>query len=238
MRYIDKSNRSKEFDDFIDHFKLKNREWKRLKKTNDKLKDGFRSGSDIQLLLHQHLWTEQKGLCIYCEQELEAKLAKNTDKKGFSHIEHLRPKGTYKDLRFEQSNLSVSCDGFDTRNQNPITEKEFCGHKKHFEYDEDLFLNPLEVENVEDYFEYDIEGNMYPNQELEESEKQKAIYTIDLLNLQHDILIDMRKNQYEIILEEYLSYETETEKDAYIEDLLNPNHKTYPAFYSMLKKLF
>jgi len=79
---------------------------------------------------------------------------------------------------------------------------------------------------------------MYPNQDLEEDDKNKAIYTIDLLNLQHSILIDMRKTQYEIILEEYLSHETEEEKNTYIEDLLNPSHNRYPAFYSMLKKLF
>lgn len=237
MRYIDKSNPSQDFEHFVNHYKnaLKNKKWKDLKKIG--AKDGFPSGNEIKKILYEHLWKEQKGLCIYCGQELSEKLEADTGK-GYAHIEHVKPKNKYHDLRFEQSNLSISCDGFDTRYKDPATEKEFCGHNKSSEYDEVLFLNPLEVENVEDFFEYDILGNISSHPNLDEDGKAKADYTIKTLNLDHSILIDMRKEQYEMILREYWTYETEEEQNQYIENLLNPDYETYPAFYSMLKQFF
>lgn len=234
MRFIDKSYRSVDFDVFVESYKgrLKSKKWEGLKKMDS----ATPTGREIQLILYQHLWQEQKGLCIYCEQQLEEKLA-STDQ-DFSHIEHIKPKKLHKDLTFEQSNLTVSCDGFDTRNKNPETQKDFCGHKKLRKYDENLFLNPLEIQNIEDFFDYDIEGNMFPAKNLAVSDLAKAVYTIDLLNLQHETLIFMRKEQYELILNDFMASETEQEQNAYLDDLLDPNYDRYPAFYSMLKKLF
>ena len=142
MRYIDKSNRCKAFDQH-----LRNKPPTSWKKFNN----------NIKLILHKHLYYEQGGLCIYCQQKLLPKTEKESNAHIRSHIEHIRPKSSYKDLTFDYCNLSVSCEGFDCEipKTNTQPKKEFCEHRKANEYDEFYFLNPMEVKDIEDYFVYD-----------------------------------------------------------------------------------
>ncbi|RKZ44821.1 MAG: TIGR02646 family protein [Candidatus Parabeggiatoa sp. nov. 3] len=219
MRYIDKSNCCAEFDKYVNN-------------DSPSVWDEFKT--DIKLKLHQHLWREQQGLCIYCQQEVPEK--KETEYKIRSHIEHIRPRrghnpDKYAHLIFCYKNLSVSCEGFDCKMDDSLNpKKEFCEHNKENEYDEYKFLNPVECRDIEDYFSYGIDGTIHPNNNKNDEDKSKAQYMIKTLYLNHPTLTDMRKKQYQLIIQEQ-------EKGLDIKDFLNP-HYELPGFYTMLKQLF
>ena len=113
MRYIDKSNRYAEFDEYVNNDSPS--VWNELK-------------TEIKLKLHQHLWRTQQGLCIYCQQEVPEK--KEKEYKIRSHIEHIRPRSQYAHLIFCYKNLSVSCEGFDCKTESLKPKKEFCEHNR------------------------------------------------------------------------------------------------------------
>ncbi len=220
MIYIDKSNRCTEFDEYVN---------------NDSLSDWVECKTEIKLKLHQHLWSEQQGLCIYCQQEIPKKKQTEASSEITSHIEHIRPRrgvnsNKYAHLQFCYNNLSVSCEGFDCKSDE--RKKEFCEHRKNNEYDESKFLNPVECSNIEDYFIYDINGNIHPNLSKNQESIDKAEYMIKkVLHLNNPILKKMRQRQYDLVMEEQLL-------GINIEEYLEPDYDLLPSFYSMLKQLF
>ena len=214
MRYIDKSRRCTEFDEYVNSDSPS--VWREFK-------------TDIKLKLHQHLWREQQGLCIYCQQSVPKKM--EVEYSIRSHIEHIRPQKPYINLVFCYKNLSISCEGFDCNTEDTNPKKEFCEHRKGNEYDGDKFLNPVECEDIEDYFTYDIEGKIHPNRRKSQQEIIKAEYMIKILHLNHRNLIKMRKEQYNVII-------TDQVNGLDIKDFLSPNYDFLPSFYSMLKQLF
>jgi uncharacterized protein (TIGR02646 family) len=217
MRYIDKSKRCIEFDEYVN---------------SDSPSVWHEFKTDIKLKLHQHLWREQQGLCIYCQQEVPEKT--ETEYSIRSHIEHIRPQKPYASLIFCYKNLSISCEGFDC-NTGDTKKKEFCEHRKGNKYDEDKFLNPVECEDIEDYFIYDIEGKIHPNtKRSQEKTVEKSEYMIQILDLNHSNLISIRKKQYDLIIEQV----NKPVNGLDIEDFLSPDYDLLPAFYSMLKQLF
>lgn len=124
--------------------------------------------------------------------------------------------------------MSVSCEGFDCSTKNTGT-KEFCGHRKDDEYDENQFLNPIELQEIESYFEYDIEGRIFPSHLKSEEEQKKAKYMIEILALNHKKLNTLRVKHYNSLLDQDADERNK---------LLDPNQERLPAFYSMLKFLF
>ena len=184
MRYIDKSiKRFSEFEEFVAQNSLSGNclekdkdgfnRWEQLDK------DCGKEGSEIKRRLHDHLVKEQSYLCIYCERKIYLK----TEQKYLcGHIEHIRPKekDEFKPLIFEYSNLSISCDGLDCdakddedyinihkqidkrNDENRSRKKEklekgiSCGYRKSNKYDKELFLNPFEEKNIENFFVYSL----------------------------------------------------------------------------------
>ncbi len=218
MRYINKSKRCTKFD----HWLACNtpNSWQEL-------------DDNVKLALHQHLRYEQQGLCIYCQQAIPAKTAKQSSADIRSHIEHIYPRSPkepvkYPELTFVYCNLSVSCEGFDC-SAKTLETKEFCEHRKGNEYDEALFLNPTDLQEIETYFEYDATGQIFPNHLKSDVEQKKAKYMIKILALDHDTLNQLRARHYDATLT--LNAEERT-------NLLDPNGENLPAFYSMLKFLF
>lgn len=117
---------------------------------------------------------EQNFLCIYCESKISAS-------NRSSHIEHIRPKSSnkYPELTFEYRNLVISCNG--TCHNAEIDNSQYsCGHLKDNEYTENKFLNPIEISDIRDYFEYDFDDYF-----INPSNKDviKAKYMIDTLHL-------------------------------------------------------
>jgi uncharacterized protein (TIGR02646 family) len=179
------------------------------------------------------LWLEQKGLCAYCEQEIP----KEDSLK--SHPEHIRSQRDFKHLTFVFENIILSCEGFNlTLEEQKVEEKrQFCAHMKDRtiggvrNYDDTLFLNPSEITDIETYFRYDSEGNIEPNPQKSVAEKARANYMIRVLELNHSVLIEMRRNQYDIWLEKQM---TLTEAELTVE--LDENQPLLPAFFTMLKE--
>jgi len=221
MRYIDKSERCEEFDKYIIN--------------SGSISDWGEFDGDIKLILHQHLHNEQGGLCIYCQQQLLYKIEKESNAHIRSHIEHIRPRKADEYLTFVYCNLSVSCEGFDCEIEKTSKrpKKEFCEHRKgqeKNEYNEEYFLNPIEIKDIENYFfydeHYDIKKGLVikisPKYKKGTEEFKKAIYMIKILDLNHDELIRMR---------------TKVVKDIEKNGPYEKYEKLLPPFYSMLLQL-
>ena len=204
MRYIEKSNRCELFDNFVTQYegRLRN-DWEKFKK----VKGG------------------------QAEQEIPEKTTPEEELK--SHLEHIRPKSHFPTFTYKFENIVISCEGFDLTT---ISEKkrEFCGHikdKGKAKYDDTLFLNPSELQDIESYFYYDSEGHISPNLSKTNTEQKQAAYMIKNLGLNNPILNDMRKNQYDIWLEKQAEW---TAEQLVFE--LSENQPLLPAFFSLLKQ--
>lgn len=219
MRYIDKGRPCLDFENLVLHNRPTS--WNNRKFAQ----------SDVKLKLHQHLLAEQQFLCIYCQQSIPDKLQKDNQLatppvRHPSHIEHIKPKEKFPELIFDHKNLAVSCDGFDielAERNNPA----FCGHPSKSQFDSDLHLHPFELLDIEDFFEYKING------EINASDKapERANYMIDLLQLGHQKLTDARLRQRLLIAQKIRQG---LDIDAY----LDPTQPELPKFYSMLRQLF
>ncbi len=235
MRYVSKINRHAAFDAFVKELKPRLKSWEELKKKRNNAKI---QGSEVQLALFQHLWQQQKGLCIYCEQEIpEKKIPYKTPNETIAQIEHICPQVHCKNLIFEQDNIAVSCEGFNLSEPTPTSNRRnFCGHYKDLRskgnmYEAMLFLNPTKVTAIETYFEYDSQGKIYATGVGEK--QNKASYMIKTLGLENEILEKMRQNQYDIWLAEYLEKGENWTKEA-----LDETQALLPSFYSMLQQKF
>lgn len=232
MKYIDKDNMCLDFEEYIsenildqylntyiNNNSITQHPW-------DKLGDSF-EGREVKRKLREHFFNEQKGICAYCEQSL-AIVFPNSKLSDISHLEHIKPKARnkYPQETFSQKNLILSCNGFNCNfePENP----EFCGHNKNQLYNGRLFLNPTLIENIETYFDYTIEGEIMPADNLTEEEKEKADYMINLLDLKNQTLVDMRKDMLSDVI---------SRDDDEINELLDNQHDIYPSFHSMLRQL-
>ncbi len=117
------------------------------------------------------LENEQNFLCIYCECKVDL---------DSSHIEHIKPKEIYLDLIFTYTNLVVSCHGQCLKIPSQDKFIHRCGHKKGSKFDENSFLNPTELEDIREYFSYDLDSFTINPTSKDEA---KSKYTIDLLQL-------------------------------------------------------
>jgi len=139
---------------------------------------------DRNQLLLEKLLTEQFGLCCYTELNLAD--LKETHGLG-SHFEHEQPKNLYPQRTFDELNLLLCV--LDSQDlQRYRYAQQFGGHYKDhrrntINYDPNKFISP-QSSNCADYFVYiSIDGSIAPNVNLSDAELDKAIYTIDLLNL-------------------------------------------------------
>src|SRR5205809_5226173 len=77
--------------------------------------------------LRQNLRQEQKGLCCYCESEVED---------GDGHVEHMEPRSRNQARTYDYSNLAISCNGGDRKStrlnssHGYISYAVFCLKKK------------------------------------------------------------------------------------------------------------
>jgi hypothetical protein len=136
-------------------------------------------------------------------------------------------------LTYEFNNLIVSCEGFDLM-EIPDKKKQFCGHfKTNDQYDDSFFLNPTEIQDIEQYFSYDSEGGIRPNEEKSSEYQNRAAYMIEVLGLEHKILRDMRKTEYE-----FWDNKRETLSEEELSKALADNLPFPPPFLSLLRQRF
>ena len=96
------------------------------------------------------------------------------------HIEHIKPKSKFGNLTFDYRNFLTSC-----------SDKNTCGQSKGNKQD-NLFINPVE-ENPEEYFSYSMRtGKIIPKKE-NGLDYEKAVKTIEILNLNENKLCEYRK---------------------------------------------
>lgn len=153
---------------------------------------------------------EQEEYCPYCEKRIY-------DNDG--HIEHIKPRDLYPKEFQDYNNLLVSCDS-----------KNNCGKFKGNKYKE-IFINPV-IDNVENYFEYNIaNGEILPKSKDESSiEYVRAKYTIDILNLNTYELQEARRNLVDI-----LSVYTGENKE-YIQYFIDERHE-FPTLIKLFMEI-
>lgn len=132
--------------------------------------------------LHQNLRQEQKGLCCYCESEVED---------GNGHIEHMEPRSRNRARTYDYSNLAMSCNG---------GHIEHCGHykdnKSGHSWDAARFLPPHNPVTA-GLFEYLLDGSV----RVTPNDPGKASYLIDYLGLGCSRLTDRRRAHARILID-------------------------------------
>ena len=139
---------------------------------------GYKAEVTVQLL------AEQYGLCAYSEIR--------PDQLGLgTHIEHVEPKSANSARTFDYGNLALSA--LSSNDLKNIDKTEvFGGHVKLSTYDALLFISCLQADCAR-YFVYLSNGKVEFTRSLSQPEKDKAQYTIDLLNLNSPYLVNRRK---------------------------------------------
>ena len=172
--------------------------------------------------LKEHiLEKEQNYLCCYCEAKVTLEN---------SHIEHIKPKSLdYDNLTFDYNNLLISCNGTCFSSEN---KPKTCGHKKENKFNENLFLNPIVVENIRAYFIYTDNGYIGSSSLCE----KKAKYTMELLQLNtfNNYLPEARVKALEEFRKSVTKFAKQTKKDIK-EIAISLLNKENLAFISFLK---
>ncbi len=159
-----KIDRREEPDFWIEYKRLHPRQcYADLKKTPE--------GNELRRRMRMYLVESQYGLCAYCCRKVGIDDSLN---------EHIRPQSVYSDESMEYDNLVASCktEGTDAT----------CGARKGNDYDQNLFVSPLD-EECEKKFVF------YPNGEME-GIGDGGRYTCELLNLNAYELQRARRAQY------------------------------------------
>lgn len=170
---------------------------------------------------------EQYYLCVYCERKISS---------DNSRIEHIKPQSVYPAERFNYSNLVVSCHGKDDPNLIVQSHHGYnvdsCDHFKGNLYDETLFLNPASIEDISDFFKFDLtKGTIYAN---DNRSPENAKYMIEKLNLDNPSLRNERINAKSALIKRIQKLPKEKWKEA-LDKLLT---KKDLAFISFLRYFY
>lgn len=188
----------------------------------------------------QFLLSEQYHLCCYSEIRAD-KL-----KLGY-HIEHVQNKRQKPERTFDFSNLAASAletEDLDKFNENDhftaTTSLTFGGHAtgKQDSVDMQRFVSPHQL-NCARFFTYLSDGRIVPADGLTDQEIDRAVYTIELLNLDSPFLQAHRRNWWEELselIEEHIADNWDLHCLAGI-DLIPRNGKLSP-FFSITRQLF
>lgn len=179
-----------------------------------------------------NLLDDQYGLCCYSE------LRADLEGLGY-HIEHLCPKSIYPVGTFDYANLAASALSKDDLNIfKTIKEDTFGGHAKLSAYDPALFILCHDPDCAR-YFAYLSDGRVVPRDKLNNFEKDRANYTIGLLNLNSPYLVNRRRrwhDELDQLFEEHLDKQWSVEHLAAID--LIPSNKRLSQFFSLTRQFF
>lgn len=155
------------------------------------------------------LLTEQKYLCCYCENAIDA---------SSSHIEHLLPQSTYPQKQLDYGNLLASC--------NADGKKAHCGHKKSNQV---LPFTPLDIiPLISQRFIFSADGNIYPRDEQDND----AQYVISILGLDAKRLVSMRNTAISTLITLLMNSPEERQQTL---DALSPANERICAFHSAIR---
>ena len=178
------------------------------------------------------LLREQYRLCCY--SELRA------DELGLGyHIEHIENKSQNPQRTFDCNNLAASAikddgvlkkQGYEVFGGHAAGKKEAC--------DMSRFISPHR-EYCNRYFAYLSDGRVVPSADLTENEKDRAQYTIDLINLNSPYLIVQRRDwweELENLLEKSIDGNESLEELALIR--LMPTNNALSHFFTLTRQFF
>jgi uncharacterized protein (TIGR02646 family) len=189
--------------------------WKQENKISDQSLwddiDGTKNKA-IKQKLKNELLKEQGWICCYCEQSLE-----NQD----SHIEHFKPRVSYKEECFNYRNLLCSCGS-----GSPPSKPKHCGHKKE---NHEIAISPLRP-TCESKFKFSYDGSIAPNDRDASIEE-----TIFYLGLNDAKLKELRKAAINYFLDVFSS---EKERRAEAKKYLKKQGDRFNEFWTTIKYLF
>jgi uncharacterized protein (TIGR02646 family) len=180
--------------------------------------------------LQDVLLEEQYGLCCYSE------LRADLDGLGY-HIEHVRPKSLYPGQTFDYANLAASALTEDNLGSFKANNDEiFGGHAKLGKYDPILFISCHDAD-CSRYFAYLSDGRVVPAYNLNTHERNRADYTIKLLNLNSPYLINRRRRWRDELDQLFDEHENWSLEDLAAIDLL-PRNGRLSQFFSATRQFF
>ncbi|WP_345882111.1 retron Ec78 anti-phage system effector HNH endonuclease PtuB [Shewanella algae] len=194
----------------------------RAKYPKDDWKKGFsqNAGRDGISAVRNSLLKEQGGLCVYCEIDLKISEDANND----FRVEHFYPdKPEAKALRvgdvvnysLHWDNLFGCCHGGSVStvvdNEDRCNPPDYhCDIYKANNDWTDFLLNPLvDIPSFPAVFTFNEDGNIFVNEELDDTLKDRAARTIESLKLDSDTLNRLRKAVISKLNEELLEMQNE-----------------------------
>ena len=191
-----------------------------------------RFGSHNKQALLPFLLNEQYYLCCY--GELRA------DLRGFGyHIEHVENKSQQPGRTFDYQNLAASA--LDSENGlHQFGINAFGGHAqgKNKSVDMAKFIH-CHLPDCSHYFAYVSDGRVVPAEGLSVQEKERAQYTIDLLNLNCGFLQTERRNHWdelERLFDEHIQKDWDLHQLIQLE--LVPTDGKLNEFFSLTRQFF
>lgn len=192
-----------------------------------------RFGHKKELL--QKLLSEQYQLCCY--SEIRADLL------GLGyHIEHIENKSQNPTRTFDYNNLAASALASNDLHQKSVQQQGvFGGHApgKQQIVDMQRFISPCEVDCAR-FFAFLSDGRIVPNRRLTVEETDRALYTINLLNLNSPFLLTERRKWWDE-LEELITQHLQDDMDLHYlakVDLTPSRPETLHPFFSLTRQLF
>ena len=150
----------------------------KVKKSNESSAWIDDSIKNIRVNLASEILKEQNSLCIYCEKLIK-------DYPNDCHIDHFKKRDFFSNFTLDYGNLVISCN-----NENRCAKYK---DKKISKVDYKNLINPV-IENPEEFLEYTFYGELEAKSDLNKSNKEKAEFTIKILNLNDRSLVEERKN--------------------------------------------
>ncbi|OCX69004.1 hypothetical protein A6M27_14515 [Acidithiobacillus thiooxidans] len=183
-------------------------------------------------MLLEALKNEQYQLCCYSE------LRADEEDLG-CHIEHIENKSQNPQRTFDYSNLAASA--LDSHDLSLLSRDEsFGGHAagKQQGCDMERFVSCHQPDCAR-YFAYLSDGRVIPRLDLNSVERERAKYTIELLNLNSPYLLTRRQQWWNELDELYAEHIT---KEWNIADLaaidLVPTEQKLSRFFSLTRQFF
>ena len=178
----------------------------------------------------KYLNEEQYYLCAY--SEIRPDLV-DLD----THIEHIQPKNAYPLKTFDYQNLVITAlSSADLKNR--AKDDVFGGHSKLGDYDQALFISPLQ-NDCSQYFVYLSDGRVEPSNKLNSEFFLKAEYTINLLNLNSPFLVIRRKkwlDELGQLIDQHLTHHESLYHLARID--LIPHQQKLSPFFTATRQIF
>lgn len=184
-----------------------------------------------------NLLNEQYYLCCYSEFR--------PDQEGWGyHIEHVENKSQNPARTFDYSNLAASAfDSHTGLKQQDKTKPEevFGGHAsgKQANVNLSLFVSCHQPDCARFFAYLPSSGEIVPREELEDADKDKARYTIQLLNLNSPLLVTLRRQwgqELQSLLDEHIQKGWSIEHLAQI--YLLPTNGKLNRFFSLTRQFY